>query len=344
MRRRAVALLATATFVALLGGGGGTLAGAATSQPTISVSTHSLVPGQKVLITGYGWPVGTALSATLCGADAVSGTVDCAQTATVSVVAPRTGRLYVWLTPELPPKPCPCVILVTGVTSYYSKTIPVTVAGAAVSPVPPTPTTVQPHLQIADLQVVGGMTLASSFGTSARRLVELQVHNAGPYSETPLLLGRWGTGTHPGNVLVMPIMGALRAGQSAEVHVPFSLPVLSIGRYTVRVEAEVVGFSRVASASASTSTWPIALFVLALVLLELIAFAITKVVRVRRRRKAGEGRDVSDQQPASHGSGERPEYENSLVALGAQVGQSEGGTLEWSTEVHDPNDQTWQLE
>jgi hypothetical protein len=332
VKRRAAALLAAATVVALLGVGGGTLAGAATTKPKISLSTSDFAPGQRVFITGSGWPVDSNLSLVLCGADAVSGTADCAETTTVSVIAPRTGRLYVWMTTAVPPKPCPCVILVTGVTDYYTQKIPVTVVGVPTAPVPPAAPPVEPEFRVT-LQLVGGTTLASSFGAAAPRTLDVRVDNLGTRTETPLLLGRWGTGKRYTNVIKMPTMRSLGSGQSQVVQAHFSLPALSMGLYTVKVFVEGVGFRVVASDSGSTSTWPIALFVTCLVALELILMGIVKVVRNRRRRRAAE-----------EGAGRQPEYPDGLTALGAKVGAAAPSGHMLAQEGHDPRDPAPQLE
>ncbi len=298
-----------------------------------------------MVVSGSGWPAGTSLSASVCGADAIAGTADCAQTTTVTVVAPRTGRIWVLLTPALPPKPCPCVILISGVTSQYTKKIPVTVVGETTAPVPqPAPATVEPDFQVANLHVAGGVTLASAFGGAAPRTVEFQVSNVGTLTETPVLVGRWGTGNKINNVIKMPTLQEVAAGKSVAVRAHFSLPALSMGSYTVKVFVQVVGFHNVASDSATTSTWPFALFIALLVLLELLLLAITKIVRTRRRRAAGPGGVDSAQTPNGGGPGSGPQNANGLVDLGAKVGAAAGVAGVVAGEVHDPSDPTTHLE
>jgi hypothetical protein len=343
VKRRAVALLAAATLVAILGVGGGTVASAVTTRATISIGSQSIVPGQKLLISGSGWPVKTALSATLCGTDAIAGTADCAETTTVVVVAPRTGRVWAMMTTALPPVPCPCVILVTGITNLYTKKIPVTVVGAATAPVTRTTTSGEPDLRVANLRVVGGTTWASSFGGAAPRTLEFRVHNAGTGSETPVLLGRWGTGAHPTNVIKMPVMRALGAGQSTEVRAHFSLSPLSTGTYTVRVDILTVGFHEVASASSSTSTWPIALFIVGLVLLGLVLWGVSKIVLNRWRRTHEKEGVASEEELPAVAAGALPEHYNGLMALGAKVAAA-GPAGVTTGEGYDPNDPTTQLE
>ena len=231
------------------------------------------------------------------------------------------------MTPALPPKPCPCVILISGVTSQYTKKIPVTVVGETTAPVPqPAPATVEPKFQVVNLHVAGGVTLASAFGGAAPRTVEFQVSNVGTLTETPVLVGRWGTGNKINNVIKMPTLQEVAAGKSVAVRAHFSLPALSMGSYTVKVFVQVVGFHNVASDSATTSTWPFALFIALLVLLELLLLAITKIVRTRRRRAAGPGGVDSAQTPNGGGPGSGPQNANGLVA---RSGRRSGRRLGW---------------
>jgi hypothetical protein len=239
----------------------------------------------------------------------------------------------------LPPKPCPCVVLVTGITNLFTEKLPVTVVGAGTAPVSQPVSEAQADLRILDLQVVGGATLASLFGASAPRTVEFRVLNGGTLTQTPVLIGRWGSSTQYTNVIQMPALRPLAAGQSEAVRAHFSLPALSMGTYTVKVEVQAVGSHDVASKTATTSTWPILLYVAVLVLLALLIFAIVKIVRNRRQRASA----ASDQGPTIDSAGQPLGQDESHLALGVKVGAAAGAAAIVG-EGHDPNDPTTHLE
>lgn len=286
MSRRGAALRLVAVLAVVWSAVGAAAASAAT-QPRISLGTSTIAPGQVVTVTGTGWPGGAVVVASICGADAVDGTADCANTASSQLKASPTGVLTGRLTGALPPQPCPCVVLVVGVNITTTQKIPVTVVGAATAPVPAAPSTNEPDLRIQDLRVESTLTIGSAMGAAALRTVELQVHNAGPYPEVPELIGRWGHPTQVDHAISMPKMGSVAPGATKRVRVTFSLPALSLGTYTVRVTAQVVGFTRQASATTSTTQWPFGLFALGALLVLVVVVLLVARPRRRRRRKLG---------------------------------------------------------
>ncbi len=331
MRGRAIALLATiATFVVVVSAGMGVIASAAPTSPRITLSTDAVAPGQRVLIRGTGWPAGFDLSATLCGANAVNGSVSCAQTTTVPLVAGAGGEVWSWMTASLPPAPCPCVILISGVTNPYSRAIPVTVLGASTAPVPPVRQTLEPDLRINDLRVVAKKTLASSMGGAALRTVELSIYNASSVPWTPHLIGRWGKGTGITHVISMPSVGSMAPGSSTTIRAPFSLPALSVGTYAVRVVVLVVGFQHQGSAMTSTSQWPVGLFILIAVVLILLVWLVVTLLRRRARRRASRAAQGDDLQPVSPEATEAPEPPESapLEPPGDQIDEPGSEPLE----------------
>jgi hypothetical protein len=254
-----------------------------TPQPQLSANPTTIVPGQQVVVTGRSWPDRILINVVICGADAVDGTVDCANSETATTSSLRTGTVTTRITGALPPKPCPCVVLAKGVYTNTQATTPVTVVGAATAPVPPAPGVLQPHFTFEDLRVLSSVTVGSAMGTSSRRTVEFQIRNAGLLSWTPLLTGRWGRPTAIRNAITMPYIGELAPGATKEVRATFTLPAFSVGTYDVRVGAQVVGFTATSAATTSTTQWPIGLFVVLALILLLIVLGL--VIRPRRRRR-----------------------------------------------------------
>ena len=283
--RAALRLAAAAVVGSALGAGALAAGASAGTQGRVVLSTTTIVPGQRVAVTGSGWVPRTVLNAVVCGANAVAGTADCANTATSELLASPTGLITTHLTGAIPPQPCPCVVLVNGVNVSYTEKIPVTVVGASTAPVPAPPPFVQPDLAVRDLHVDAPLTVASAMGASAPRTVVLLLHNAGTATETPTLLGRWGRAGHVDHVIAMPAVKAVAPGASERVRAPFSLPALATGTYTVRVTVEVVGFRREAAATTSTVQWPVGLFALGALLL--LAVVVLLATGPRRRRRRG---------------------------------------------------------
>ena len=288
MAGRLLSLGVAASIVLLVGAPGPSGAWASGRKPELQLSTYTIVPGQTVTVTGTGWPVRQSVDATVCGADATSGTADSAVTATATMVATARGLLWAQFTPVLPPQPCPCVVLVTSTNSTYSETIPVEVVGARTEPVHGIAPSSSPQVRLSGLRVVGGATVASWFGGAAPRTLELRITNPGDRPVTPVLVGRWGRGSDPENVIRMPTVRSLGAGQSTEIRARFALGAISVGAYAVQVQVQQVGRPGAIVVSSSTSQWPMGLFAWGLVLLVLLIAILMAATRRRRRRGKAE--------------------------------------------------------
>jgi hypothetical protein len=279
-RRAVVALLGASIVVLLIRGAVASEAGAAGSTGVVQLSTRVISPGETVVVSGSGWPEGTGLSAELCGAKAVSGSADCAESTTVTMQATSRGLLWKQMIGAIPPEPCPCVVLFTGFTNGYTHMIPVQVVGASSAPVRPITPSAPPKVRISTLTVTKVATLASSFGGPAQRSVEVRITNPGNGPVTPTVVARWGSGDVLSNVIPMPPPRQIDPGQTWEIRRPFALGAFAMGTYAVRVQVELVGFvDDDAVKATTTSQWPVALFVLGGVLILLIGIAVA----VRRR-------------------------------------------------------------
>lgn len=345
MNRIAAVATTTALLIVGLAFGGRPVTLAAAAGDGIHLSTTTLTPGSTVVISGTGWNPGTSVDAVLCGADAVDGSADCASTTTDTMVATQKGLFWTEMTPVVPPKPCPCVILFTGATTTFTQRVPVTVAGATSAPVP----TAAPvaGVSVSEVHVTGSTTLESSLGASALRRLSLRITDVGSTTVTPVLVGRWGTGTDPRNVVRMPSVGALGPGQSRVVTVPFRLGAFSVGTYDVRVDVQLLQSPHVVTVTSSTTQWPIGLFVLAcLVMLSLVS----TVILLRRRRHArlldtgsppgatpteppSENGQAAHAEPVPPPRGapdlapSTPPYGNPAVSAGAETGPSTWRTI-----------------
>ena len=303
MKHRVGACFAVAVLGVVLacGGVGITSTGAAQPKPTVQLSSTVLVPGQTLVITGTHWPDFSSVDAVVCGANAVSGSADCAVTETATMTATHRGELWTRFGVVLPPKPCPCVVLFTSATGTFNEKIPVQIVGAPSAPVQSTtPSVAAPT--VSNLRISGGSTLASSFGASVRRTLTFTIVNRGDAVGTPVLTGRWGKGSDLTNVIEMPAQQPLSGGQSRNVSVVFKLGALSVGTYRVTVRLEMVGTAGRSTAATTTSQWPIALIVCLLVLLVLTILLVVILVRRRAARRDVE-RPEGGPRPTPGGAG-----------------------------------------
>ncbi len=309
MSRRVLALAAAVSVSALAG-----LAGAPAAQakvaPSIQLSTTNLVPGQTVVISGTGWPVLTSVVATLCGADAVSGTSDCAVTETATMVATHHGLLYSRFPVVVPPAPCPCVMLITSVTSNFTEMIPVTVFGQRSAPVRRLPPSPFDKPRITRLAVSASTSVGSVFGAPAPRTLTVGLDNSGRTTVAPVLVGRWGRSGDATTVIKMPKLRPLKPGQRVTVAVPFDLGALAVGTYEVHVEVQLVGLPTSLSETTTTSQWPIALFIAVGLL---VLWLVVGIVRRRRRRE-------DEATPNASGLAALPVKEAPAAAAGAKAG------------------------
>lgn len=252
--------------------------------PTIELSTSLLVPGSEVALHGTHWSEDTVLQATLCGANAVDGSVNCVGRAAVTMTPGPTGVVDGTLHVFMPPDPCPCVVLVSGLTSSFSRRLPVQVAGAATAPPKTASPLAEPPTLRVDTEVSGGTTLASFFGGPAERTLTVRIRNTGSIDIAhPVLAVGWGRSGSADHLIRTPRLGPIAAGATRTVKVPFELDAFAMGNY--EVAGRVTGASKPVPVSATTSTWPWGLFAVALVLLQFILLGIRNRVRRHLARK-----------------------------------------------------------
>ena len=246
----------------------------ASPTPTLSLSSHALVSGHYVVISGSGWPADSALQATLCGSDAVDGSADCDSIDAVTFSPNTSGILSASLLVVVPPKPCPCVVLVESLDGY-TKSFPVEIDGALSAPIVPiTPSLAPGRLSISRVQVSGGMTLTSLFALPVRRVAVVTIHNSTTTRvRVPTLTASWGRAPRPANHITVRSQQSIGPGGTGTVRVPFSISPPAVGTYDVAVR---LAGGHATLVAASTSTWPIGLLVLLAISVALWGFRFRK--------------------------------------------------------------------
>ncbi len=233
-----------------------------------------------MVVTGQHWPEDTLVVAMLCGAEAVDGSVDCAQSAQIVMTPGPDGAVQGAMPVIAPPAPCPCVVLVTTLSNDVARKIPVAVEGVPIAPVQSTSPAARPAALHVKTRVEGGTTVSSTFGGPATRTLVVTITNAGAVAVPhPVVVARWGRDGHEHNVIPSRLLARLPAGATRTVHLSFELDPASIGSY--EVVGHVTGATKVVGFHASTSTWPWGWLLLVLLLVQLLLLLLRN--RARRR-------------------------------------------------------------
>lgn len=260
----------------------------AVSGPTLSLSSNVLIRGQSVQISGSGWPIDSSLQATLCGASALDGIVDCAKDVSVTFSPDSGGSIAASLPVVYPQQPCPCVVRVVN-HEGYERTIPVLLAGALPTAVKPDrPLAISTPRLTVRIHVSGGMTIQSLLGAPAPRTLEVTIHNGNTKRSAALLVSAyWGRADTPSRVVTTLTMAPLGPGSTRRLQFPFHLGLLSFGTYHVAVQ--VLGSTtgdKTVIVMATTSTWPYGLLALLLICIALLLWRWRRKVKRPAHRRS----------------------------------------------------------
>jgi hypothetical protein len=253
---------------------------AAQGGPSAVAGSRIASPGQLVNVSGAGWaPLGGVATIQICGQNARNLTADCDETNTYSAAIREGGTFSGALIVRLPKTPCPCAFFVTSVSGQSVK-IPLQIAGAPVALIPPdTSAGVELTATIST-----PVSVWSWFGGPKPAKVELRLTNStGVTLPTPVVSVTVGRGAHPTWLVAGRSLQPIPAGISRMVEIPITIPAVTFGHYTVRVQV-ATGSGNIAT-SAQTTSWPWGLLVLLIVVVDLILFAVAGMVRRARRRR-----------------------------------------------------------
>ena len=253
---------------------------AAQYGPSAEAANDVASPGQLVNVSGSGWaPIGDVVTIQICGQNARNLTADCDESNTYSAAIREGGTFSGALIVRLPKTPCPCAFFVTDVSGQSAK-IPLRIVGAPVALIPPDSS--------------GGVELTATistpvsvwswFGGPKPADVEVRLTNStGATLPTPVLSVTVGRGTHPTWLAAGRSLQPIPAGVSRRIEIPITIPAVTFGHYTVRVQV-ATGSGNVAT-TAQTTSWPWGLLGLLIVIVDLILFAVAGMVRRARRRR-----------------------------------------------------------
>nr|WP_123954888.1 hypothetical protein [Streptomyces showdoensis] len=240
MRTGAAAALLAVLLLALLPTAPAA-AGPAAAGPKVALSQSEGGKGGELTVSGSGWKPGALLMLLICGQSApgkgvIGGTNSCANTEGRAATVDAKGAFSQKLPVAEPPKPCPCVVHVAGVTGQQdSVDVEFTVAGHPTAPLPE-PSGTGRLAVLASVRLEGSSGVLVWFGAPARREVVFTVGNLG---QTPLKDPVFEVGSSHGvfspQYEERQWRGTLEPGRKALIRLPVELTAGAHGDYQVSV-------------------------------------------------------------------------------------------------------------
>ncbi len=280
-----------AVVLALCASGWWTMASSAEAQsvessPVLALNPGLAAPGQRVIVTGTGWPPFERISISICGNGGDGGTLSCDRARSVVVASDGDGDLYASLVTGIPPVECPCVVRGFTTSGTTSATTAIEIPGAPDAPRTGDAlgTVPSPTAQVSILGIDGHGPPAAWFGGASERVVRVSLLNAGatPIVD-PVVTVSWGRDEESlDNVVRATDAVRLEPGASTVIDVPIAMEPLSVGRYVIQARSGLGPVT--SSAMAGTTVLPWGLVALALVLLQVVLVKIRNVLRRRHRR------------------------------------------------------------
>lgn len=260
---------------------------AQTQEPVIRIEQERGAAGAVTMVVVEHWPPG-AMTASICGNEALRGSTDCDLEGSRDVIVPGSGTSAVPLPRLTPPIGCPCVVRTATAAEKFVRTAPIEIPGVAtLTPEerPPRPEVVLPASQ---LKVSASLESRSTFsesviaglGGTAKRVLVVTLRSTAPAVMTNL---SWtavvGTSPH-GTPVALPEIGILGPGTERTVEVPVDLPPATFGTFTAT--GHIKGLDAPVPFTAQSSHEPWGLLVAAVA----VAVVLTAwVVRRRHRRR-----------------------------------------------------------
>jgi hypothetical protein len=261
--------------------------------PSVTVAPAAVKLGQRVLFSIIGFQSAT-VTATICGNNALRGSVDCDQPHGASIGTLRPGaKVSDYLTVGAPPMPCPCVVRVANDTGDEVATAPLKIVGHK------TARLVQPpaanvdnslvKLSITATQVNRGFwrAAAGNLGGSITYDVTVSVQNRTDANLHDLLasgaVGRGSNDTIQSFELAQ--MPAIAPGFVWQQKLRITLPAPSIGDYHWRLSVSHNGVPVTQELVTRHRPWLLIALVL-FILFDITALIVRGRLRARAKRAA----------------------------------------------------------
>ncbi|MFC9595671.1 hypothetical protein ACFTUC_38470 [Streptomyces sp. NPDC056944] len=289
--RTAAALLAALALVLL------PTAPAATAAPgpVVELSKTEGGKGGEITVSGSGWKPGALLMLLICGQGApgkgvVGGTNSCANTEGRAATVDARGAFSTKLPVAEPPRPCPCVVHVAGVTGQQDAVDKAfTVAGHPTAPLPEASGDGRLAV-LAAVRLDGSSGILVWFGAPPGREVVFTVGNLGPAAvKDPVFQVGTSHGVFAPQYEERQWRGTIEPGKKALIRLPAELTAGAHGDYQVSVK--YAGKVLVEQPWGVGRPWGVTLFwVLLAVVVPAALFRIGMAVVDRARPSSGAGR------------------------------------------------------
>ncbi|WP_329119825.1 hypothetical protein [Streptomyces sp. NBC_01353] len=210
--------------------------------PTVALSQTEGGKGGEITVSGAGWKPGALLMLLMCGQSApgkgvIGGTNSCANTLGRAATVDAKGAFSQKMPVAEPPKPCPCVVHVAGVTGQQDVVdVAFTVAGHPSAPLPEA--TGDGRLAVlASVRLEGSSGVLVWFGAPARREIVFTVGNLGqaPVKDPVFQVGT-AHGVFSPQYEERQWRGTIEPGRKAQIKLPVELSAGAHGDYEVSVK------------------------------------------------------------------------------------------------------------
>ncbi|MEU1225362.1 hypothetical protein [Streptomyces sp. NPDC005828] len=216
-------------------------AAVAAPGPVVELSTTEGGKGGEITVSGSGWKPGALLMLLICGQAApgkgvIGGTNSCANTEGRAATVDKRGAFSTKLPVAEPPKPCPCVVHVAGVTGQQDAVDKeFTVAGHPTAPLPE-PSGDGRLAVLAAVRLDGSSGVLVWFGAPPRREVVFTVGNLGPAPvKDPVFQVGTSHGVFAPQYEERQWRGTIEPGKKALIRLPAELSAGAHGDYQVSV-------------------------------------------------------------------------------------------------------------
>ncbi|MFB7867784.1 hypothetical protein [Streptomyces sp. NPDC056069] len=235
LRTAAGALLA-AVLLALL-----PATATAAERPGVALSQSQGGKGGEITVSGSGWKPGALLMLLVCGQatpgqGVIGGTNSCANTDGRAATVDAKGTFSRKLPVAEPPKPCPCVVHVAGVTGQQDVVdVAFTVAGHPTAPLPEASGPGALRV-LTSARLEGSSGVLVRFGAPARREVVVTLGNLGQTAvKDPVFEVGTSHGVFSPQYEERQWRGTIEPGRKALVRLPVELTAGAHGDYQVSV-------------------------------------------------------------------------------------------------------------
>ncbi|GGV02086.1 hypothetical protein GCM10010275_46280 [Streptomyces litmocidini] len=289
--RTAAALLAALALVLLPAAPAATAA----PGPVVELSETEGGKGGEITVSGSGWKPGALLMLLICGQGApgkgvIGGTNSCANAEGRAATVDARGAFSAKLPVAEPPKPCPCVVHVAGVTGQQDAVDKeFTVAGHPTAPLPEASGDGRLAV-LAAVRLDGSSGLLVRFGAPPHREVVFTVGNLGPAPvKDPVFQVGTSHGVFAPQYEERQWRGTIAPGEKALIRLPVELTAGAHGDYQVSVR--YAGKVLVEQPWGVGRPWGVILFwALLAVVVPAALFRIGMAVVDRARPASGAGR------------------------------------------------------